>query len=467
MKCSNCGLPVSKEDKVCSHCGKKPRSSAKFIMLTSFILIFLIGILLAAFWFKDDLPGISKQTAKQDPVKIVDKNNKKDNEEKTDKKDNNSKISDKANETSEKANNTSKDKIKTEYIIGENAVAKDEPKIEKQHMDIEKKEDLSNYIDDAKKTVFTISTPEMQGSGFLYDWNGAIVTNAHVVEGWTEAMVRTSDGQEFTGKVIGYSNKTDVAVIHVPELKGKKPFAVNKTGAFNIGEEIVALGSPNGQENSATLGFLTGKDRSFVIGSFVYDHLYQISAPIAPGSSGGPLVSKNSKEIIAINSAQSTTDLSIGFSIPIYQVSQLIQSWIDRPMTDHELLKQFYGEDGDFVIGEEWDKEEGYFEEGDISEEDDHYDYWEYGYDEYNKDQEKNDTTNKNDKTEKDDKKPEKDKTEQNETEKPKTDKPATAPNDIKENTNTDSTVPNQTEQQEQPTETPNQEAEETVDTAA
>src|SRR5699024_8143719 len=126
-----------------------------------------------------------------------------------------------------------------------------------------------------------------------------------------------------------------------------------------------------------TYGIITGKDRSFVIVSFVYDHLYQISAPIASGSSGGPLITKNSKEIIAINSAQSTTDLSIGFSIPMNQVSGLIQSWINSPMSNDQLLAEFYGDDGDPMIGDEWDKEEGYFEEGDISEDDDHYNDWE------------------------------------------------------------------------------------------
>lgn len=507
MKCSNCGLPISKEEKVCSHCGKRRKGSARLFVITSLSLILLMGVILAAFWFKDEIPGISKQTAKQDPVSVIDKdkdkeNNKekdkdeknldKDEKSKQDKKKNNNKKNPDQNEKSkqdkkkekdsavddskkqkdsdqkkknkadskmkndkdkktDKTKESNKEKPKTDYIVGENAVAKDEPKIEKQDINTEEKKDLSKYINEAEKSVFTISTPEMQGSGFLYDWNGAIVTNAHVVEGWTEATVRTNEGKEYTGKVIGYSNKTDVAVIHVPELKGKNPFAVNPTGSFNIGEEIVALGSPNGQQNSATMGFITGIDRSFVIGSFLYDHLYQISAPIGAGSSGGPLISKNSKEIIAINSAQSTTDLSIGFSIPLNQVSHLIQSWIDKPMTDSDLLKQFYGEDGKFVIGEEWDQEEGYFEEGDISEEEDH-----YHYKEYDENQENTNETDEKENTEEDSNKPTDENVEQDdpskEMETPSTEESKT--NKDKEEKDTPSeSVPNEQPTEEQPEE--------------
>src|SRR5699024_11327758 len=88
------------------------------------------------------------------------------------------------------------------------------------------------------------------------------ITNAHVVEGWTKATVQTSDGQSYKGQVIGYSNKTDVAVISVPELKGKKPATINSGKSFPIGEEIIALGSPNGTSKT-TYGYITGKNRSF------------------------------------------------------------------------------------------------------------------------------------------------------------------------------------------------------------
>lgn len=393
MKCRKCNLPIQKEDKVCPHCGAKIKRPAKLIFLSSLALILVMGVVIATFWFQDGLPNVKDQTAKQDPVSVTDsddndkddKNKDKEKAEKekpkkdTEQQDKQSTDNENKNATEKPTkNNNDSDQTDDEYIVGENAAPKDEPKIKKQKMDLEQKEETTNDVstEDIQKTVYTVTTDEMQGSGFLYDWNGSVITNAHVVEGWTKATVQTSDGQSYKGQVIGYSNKTDVAVISVPELKGKKPATINSGKSFPIGEEIIALGSPNGTSKT-TYGYITGKNRSFVIGSFVYDNLYQISAPIASGSSGGPLITKNSKEIIAINSAQSTTDLSIGFSIPMNQVANLIQSWINSPMSNDDLLAEFYGDDGDPMIGEEWDEEEGYFEEGDISEDDDHYNYWE------------------------------------------------------------------------------------------
>ncbi len=108
-----------------------------------------------------------------------------------------------------------------------------------------------------------------------------------------------------------------------------------------------------------------------------------MSAPISPGSSGGPLISKESEKIIAINSAESLEDTSIGFSIPLYLVSDLIQKWIDTPMTEAAIKEQFYAVNGELYFGNQWNLEGGYFEGGDFTEEDDYFDYWEYDYHDY------------------------------------------------------------------------------------
>lgn len=378
MKCKNCRLPTTKEDKICPHCGYKLKKTWKYTFLSLISIFLVIGIAFTIFLIKDHLIESKKSGPQKEPIekiKPIDDPDEKTPKETTPNEDKDKETDSLTSQETEKSDD--------KYIIGEEVLEKNQRKSEKQVMHLEQKEDITNYIERAKQSVFTITTPEMQGSGFLFDWNGAIVTNAHVVEGWTEAKVVAADNTEYNGYLIGYSNETDVAVIHVPELKGKKPFPHDTSTDFNIGEEVVALGSPNGEANSATMGFITGKDRDFIIGSFIYNNLYQISAPIAPGSSGGPLISKQTEQIIAINSAQSTTDHSIGFSIPMFQVAELIQSWIDRPMTESELFRQFYGENGDLIIGDEWDAEEGYFDDGDYSDDEDHYDYWEYEYDEY------------------------------------------------------------------------------------
>lgn len=107
-----------------------------------------------------------------------------------------------------------------------------------------------------------------------------------------------------------------------------------------IGEEIIALGSPSGLNNVASKGYITSEDKCFNIGSYVYEDLYQISSPVSKGNSGGPLVAKESKKIIAINSAKNGMDTTIGFSIPLYKVISLIQSWIEWPMSKNSIRAQ-------------------------------------------------------------------------------------------------------------------------------
>lgn len=167
-----------------------------------------------------------------------------------------------------------------------------------------------------------------------------MITNAHVVEGDTEVYIHTIYGQEFEGTVIGYSNDTDVAVIHVPELIGQEPFPLEIDHSKMVGEKIIALGSPSGLDNVASEGYITREDQSFNIGSYVYKNLYQITSPVAPGSSGGPLVAKDSQKIIAINSAKHGRNTNIGFSIPLYEVIGLIESWVDWPMSKKSILSE-------------------------------------------------------------------------------------------------------------------------------
>ncbi len=259
------------------------------------------------------------------------------------------------------------------------------PTTEKQELEDEQKQEFTEIIANAQDSVFTVFTPYSQGSGFLYNNNGAVVTNAHVVEGETVVYIKTTDGAEYAGTIIGYSNETDVAVIQVPDLVGKEPFALEVTEPANIGEEVITLGSPLGLENTATMGYITGKDRNFVIEPYTYENLYQISAPISPGSSGGPLISKTNEKIVAINSAESIEDAEIGFSIPLYTVQPLIDSWINQPMNEEEVLAQFYDANGDSYYGDTWGdgNSGGYFHGGDYTEDGEYNDYWEYSYEDF------------------------------------------------------------------------------------
>jgi len=185
---------------------------------------------------------------------------------------------------------------------------------------------IKKIIEESQKKVVTIETGGGLGSGFLYNEQGDVVTNAHVVKGYTEVTIRTLNHEEFTGTVIGIGEETDVAVVRVPGLKKVKPLPIAKSKA-EIGDEILALGSPLGFENTVTTGIISGLGRSFEIDSYIYSNLYQISAPITHGNSGGPLISAETGEVLGINSAVVEQEGGIGFSIPITSVLKQVQAW--------------------------------------------------------------------------------------------------------------------------------------------
>jgi serine protease Do len=197
----------------------------------------------------------------------------------------------------------------------------------------------TQIIKESQSRVFTIFTETSLGTGFLFEEKGTVVTNAHVVAGSTEVVVRDVDGQQTTGRVIGISDEYDVALIQVDDYAGEMPLEM-ETDETEIGSEVIALGSPQGLENSASIGYLTGLDRSFE-SDFQYENVYQVDAQISPGSSGGPLLDAKTGKVIGINSAVLTADQSIGFSIPLYTMMNLLQSWSDSPMTSSEVASKF------------------------------------------------------------------------------------------------------------------------------
>ena len=254
---------------------------------------------------------------------------------------------------------------------------------------------IKQIIEDSQKKVVTIETGGGLGSGFLYNEQGDVVTNAHVVEGYTEVTIRTLNHEELTGTVIGIGEETDVAVVRVPGLKKVKPLPIAKSKA-EIGDEVLALGSPLGFENTVTTGIISGLGRSFEIDSYIYSNLYQISAPITHGNSGGPLISAETGEVLGINSAVVEQEGGIGFSIPITSVLKQVQAWssagsnavaaktgkgdasqtsVDGQLAE-DLVKAFYGSlnAGDYVtayafLGSEWQSGTSYtkFREGYIN----------------------------------------------------------------------------------------------------
>ncbi|MCP1182244.1 S1C family serine protease [Paenibacillus sp. 1781tsa1] len=192
------------------------------------------------------------------------------------------------------------------------------------------KKTRKQIIEESQKKVVTIESSNGLGSGFLYNDLGDVVTNAHVVEGAKEVTIRTLNHEKYKGTVIGIGEETDIAVVRVPELKKVKPLAIAKSKA-ETGDEILALGSPLGLENTVTTGIISGVGRSFEIAPYIYSNLYQISAPITHGNSGGPLINAETGEVLGINSAVVEQEGGIGFSIPITSVLKQVQAWSKKP----------------------------------------------------------------------------------------------------------------------------------------
>ncbi|MGG4142721.1 trypsin-like peptidase domain-containing protein [Paenibacillus algorifonticola] len=191
---------------------------------------------------------------------------------------------------------------------------------------------LKDVIYETQKLVVMIESGNgKQGSGFLYNNQGDLITNAHVVSGVHKVKIHTSDARELDGEVIGISTETDVAVVRVPGLVGEKPLKMVRNKKAEIGDEVMAIGSPLGFQNTVTTGIISGLGRNFTIEPYSYKDLYQISAPIAPGNSGGPLVRRETGEVLGINSA-GIEQGSIGFSIPIVNVLATVEAWSTKPM---------------------------------------------------------------------------------------------------------------------------------------
>ncbi|MCT2537910.1 S1C family serine protease [Aquibacillus koreensis] len=215
--------------------------------------------------------------------------------------------------------------------------------------------DLKQIIHESQKLVVKIElTDGSLGSGFLYNNQGDVITNAHVVAGAKEVTVKTADAKEYPGTVIGISEDTDVAVVRVNGLKGIAPLAINQQQA-EIGDEILALGNPLGLENTVTTGIISGVNRDLDIPPYQYEDVYQISAPIAPGNSGGPLVNAKTGEVVGINSAGANQG-AIGFSIPIANVIALVKGWSESPMENLPSINQ---------TSEDYGFDEGYEEYND------------------------------------------------------------------------------------------------------
>jgi serine protease Do len=156
------------------------------------------------------------------------------------------------------------------------------------------------------------------GSGFVISDDGYIATNAHVVDRAGKVSVRFADRREVDAKIVGVDTKTDVALLKVDSPNGAlKPIAFGDSSSLEVGEWVMAIGSPFGLEQTVTVGVVSAKER--VLGAGPYDDFIQTDAAINPGNSGGPLLDADGR-VVGINTAISSRsggNDGIGFAIPI------------------------------------------------------------------------------------------------------------------------------------------------------
>ncbi|HET6149003.1 MAG TPA: trypsin-like peptidase domain-containing protein [Polyangia bacterium] len=168
------------------------------------------------------------------------------------------------------------------------------------------------------------------GSGVVLDASGNIVTNRHVVSGATTTKVAFSDGREFSARTIGMDSETDVAVIRLDKPPADLIAArLGDSDKLEVGEWVLAVGSPLGLDQTVTAGIVSGKGRVGrhvqMSGGRVRQYI-QTDAKINPGNSGGPLVNLSS-EVVGINTLINTgPGGAYGFAIPINQVRRVAQS---------------------------------------------------------------------------------------------------------------------------------------------
>ncbi len=154
------------------------------------------------------------------------------------------------------------------------------------------------------------------GSGTIFDSNGWILTNRHVVDGATNVSVQLADGRTFTGTIYGESSTTDLAIVKI-QATGLPTAAAGDSGSLVVGQRVVAIGDPLGDfQNTVTTGIVSGLQRSIDVENEHLTGLIQTDAAINPGNSGGPLLD-TSGNIVGINTATASTAQGISFSIPV------------------------------------------------------------------------------------------------------------------------------------------------------
>jgi S1-C subfamily serine protease len=207
--------------------------------------------------------------------------------------------------------------------------------------------------------------PQGTGSGFIWDEQGRVVTNYHVIRGAQEALVRLGDQRSFRAQLVGASPDHDIAVLQIDVPADlPPPISIGASAELRVGQSVLAIGNPFGLDHTLTTGIVSALNRTVDNESGgVIDNVIQTDAAINPGNSGGPLIDSAGR-LIGINTmiySPSGAYAGIGFAVPVDTINRVVPRLIAygryiRPTLGIEARDELSrrligGEDGVVVLG--------------------------------------------------------------------------------------------------------------------
>ena len=185
-------------------------------------------------------------------------------------------------------------------------------------------------------------TQQAQGSGFVYDEQGHVITNQHVVDGAQSVKVTLWNGKTYDATVVGSDPSTDIAVLDVDAPASVlEPLALGNSSQLEVGDGVIAIGSPFGLEQTVTTGIVSALHRQINSpNGFAIDDAIQTDAAINHGNSGGPLLNLDGR-VMGVNSqieSESGGNDGVGFAVPSNTVSRIAAALIADGEVEHAYL---------------------------------------------------------------------------------------------------------------------------------
>jgi 2-alkenal reductase len=206
---------------------------------------------------------------------------------------------------------------------------------------------LADLYEQAVQSIVFIrastSQAEGSGSGFVWDTDGHVVTNYHVVQGASSLTAKFFNGREYTARIVAFDLDADLAVIKLENVEHELvPIAIGNSYDLRPGEMAIALGNPFGEEFTMTTGIVSAVSRTLRSGFSLYSipAVVQTDAAINPGNSGGPLLDMNGV-VIGVNTqirSGSRQNSGVGFAVPVDLVKRVVPSLIENGRHEYSLM---------------------------------------------------------------------------------------------------------------------------------